>query len=213
MANYQDSPFGTGIHIHVNKPDSKFKPDAPEFKVDLALDGEAALTFKDLVDAQCEAAFENFKETEQYAKMKPKDQRELKVYYPYEEEEDDNGDKTGRIIFQFKQNARIKLRDGTFKEIKIGMYDAKGKEFNKLIRSGSELRIKYSFRAIPMPQLKQVGIRMDFMGVQVRKLSQGGGSGGGFGAVDGYEDDGQAFAPADDQQDDNTPSSDNNADY
>jgi hypothetical protein len=201
-SKYQDSPFGTGVHIHVNKADSKFKPDAPEFKVDLSLDGEEALKFKELVDAQAEASFENFKETEAYAKMKPKDQRELVVYYPYEEVEDDEGNKTGQIIFDFRQNERLRLKDGTFKTIKIGLYDAKGKEMTKLIRSGSELRVKFSFRAIPMPSLKKVGVRLDFMGVQVRKLATGNG-GVGFGAVDGYEDDGAGgFNSVDD---DNTP--------
>ncbi|MGV1835209.1 hypothetical protein ACQZ6C_10645 [Rhizobium rhizogenes] len=210
-SKYQDSPFGTGVHIHVNKADSKFKPDAPEFKVDLSLDGEEALKFKELVDAQAEAAFENFKETEAYAKMKPKDQRELVVYYPYEEVEDDEGNKTGEIIFDFRQNERIKLKDGTFKTIKIGIYDAKGSEMSKLVRSGSELRVKFSFRAIPMPSLKKAGIRLDFAGVQVRKLATGNG-GIGFGAVDGYEDDGET-GYAGTSAEDNSPASGSDGDY
>lgn len=213
MANYKDSPFGTAKHIHVNKPDSKFNPDKPEFKVDLILEGEAALLLKADVDAQAEEAFENFKQTDKYENMKPKDKRELSVYYPYEEEEDDDGNKTGRIIFNFKQNAQIKLKDGSTKEISIGIYDASGtKEIKKLVRAGSEVRVRYSYRAIPMPQLKQVGVRLDFMAIQVKVLAQGGGSAG-FGAVDGYRDDGQSGG-FDNANEDNSPaSSGDDADY
>lgn len=194
MANYYDSAFGVAQYIHVNEPDTKFKPENPEFKVDFILEGAPALAFKEKVDAQCEAAFEAFKETERYASMKPKDQRELTIYRPYEEEEDDEGNKTGRIIFNFKQNARIKLKDGTVKAIKIGIYDASGtKEIHKPVTRGSVLRVRYSFRALIMPQLKKVGIRMDFAAVQIKELASGGASGGGFGAVEGYEDDGATY--------------------
>jgi hypothetical protein len=201
-SKYQDSPFGIGVHIHVNKADKgipgKFETN-PTFKVDLELDGEEALKFKELVDAQAEAAFEAYKLTEAYEKMAPKARRELTVFRPYEEEEDEEGNKTGKIIFDFRQNERIKLKDGTFKVIKMGIYDAKGKEMTKLVRSGSELRVKYSFRPIKAPTTPpQYGVRLDFMGVQVRKLAEGTG-GIGFGAVDGYEDDGQGgFSNVDD---------------
>lgn len=217
MANYQDSPFGEGQYLHVNKPDlgipGKFDTN-PTFKVDLILDGQEALELKEKVDAQSEAAFENFKQTDQFAKMKPKDQRALTVYYPYEEEEDDDGNKTGRIIFHFRQNAKIKLKDGTFKEIKIGIYDAKGKEMNKLVRSGSELRVKFAYRAIKAPTTPPgYGVRLDFMGVQVKKLATGNSSGG-FGAVDGYEDDGSSGGFSDTSSPDNKPdSSSDDADY
>nr|WP_316651474.1 hypothetical protein [uncultured Gellertiella sp.] len=217
MANqYQDSPFGVGKYLHVNKADrgvpGKFES-APTFKVDLSLFGEEALELKGLVDERAEAAHEAFKETDQFAKMKPKDQRELGVYYPYEEVEDDNGDKTGEIIFHFRQNEKIKLKDGTFKTIKMGIYDAAGKEFNKLVTSGSELRVRFSTRPIMAPSTpKKYGVRLDFMGIQVRKLRERGGSGGGFGAVDGYVDDGVAGYEDNSEARDNTPSSDD-ADY
>lgn len=217
MANkYQDSPFGTGKFLHVNKADKgipgKFES-APTFKVDLSLFDDEALTFKELVDVEAERAFEEFKQSEAYEKLKPKDKRELGVYYPYEEVEDDEGNKTGEIIFHFRQNERIKLKDGTFKVIKIGLYDAKGKEFNKIVRSGSELRVRFSFRAIKAPSTPpKYGVRLDFMGIQVRKLATGAGGGMGFGAVDGYEDDGAASSYSETEERDNSPASDD-ADY
>lgn len=195
-AHYQDSPFGIAVHAHVNKADAKFKPDAPEFKVDLSLTGKAAQDFKEKVIFQSDEAFKNFKESDKYLAMKPKDQREMVVYYPFEEVEDDEGNKTGEVIFDFRQNEKLKLKDGTFKTVVLGIYDAKGKEMDKLVRSGSELRVKYSFRAIPMPSLHKAGIRMDFMGVQVKTLSEGKGASTQFSEVDGYEDDGKGYTPA-----------------
>lgn len=188
---YYDSPFGPAVYPHITKPDSKFNPDRPLFKVDLRLEGEVAQRQKEKVDEAAEAAHRDYFENGEGQNMKPGERAKISVYRPYTEEEDDDGNKTGAILFHFRQNSQIKLRDGTVKDIVIGTYDAAGKEMHKPIFGGSVIRVNYSMRPIAMKSLKQVGVRLDFSRVQVKELAKGGGSGG-FGAVEGgYVDDGE----------------------
>lgn len=214
MAEYFETPFGSAVYPHLTKPDSKYRPDAPEYKVDLLLTGKAALQLKAKIDEAAQAAFEAFKETDQYLKMKPKDQRELSVFYPYEEVEDDEGNLTGDIKFHFRQNAKIKLKDKSIKDIKIGIYDSKGKEMLKDVGGGSTIRVRYSLRSITIISTKRVGVRLDFASVQVKDLvARGAGSSSPFGAVDGgYEDDGDDYVSESPSASSSSPA-DDSADY
>lgn len=183
-STYQPSPFGTGQHLWVNKPDTKFN-DAGVFKAPILLTGAKAQKFKEEVDAQAQAFFDEIT-----ADMTPGERKKWSVYYPYEELEDDQGEKTGAIVFHFKQNATIKLRDGTTKTVKIGIQDSAGKDMHKPLFFGTELRTMFAYRAIKMVSTKQAGARLDFSMVQVIKLGTGSG-GKGFGAVEGgYVDEG-----------------------
>jgi hypothetical protein len=201
MANYKESPLGLFQHAHVNEPDKgneKFKPTKLEFKVDLvaSLSDPLAAQLKEDLDVGAEEAMEAYKEKIGYETLKGKARKEIdeefKLYVPYEIEEDDEGEPTGNIIFQFRQNESIKLRDGTTKKLTIGIYDANGDEMDKLVKAGSRGRVMHSIRAIPMPSLTQVGVRLDFSMVQVTQLGEGSGGGGSkFGKVaGGYVDDG-----------------------
>lgn len=149
------------------------------------MSGAKAQKYKEEVDAQALAAFEEIT-----AEMTPGERKKWSVYYPYEELEDDEGNKTGDIVFHYKQNATIRLRDGTTKQVTIGIQDSAGKDMHKPLFFGTELRAMFAYRAIKMVSTKQAGVRLDFSMVQVLKLGKGGG-GKGFGAVEGgYVDDG-----------------------
>lgn len=187
---YYDSAFGIALYPHLNAADSKFHPDNPVFKTKLILKGDAAQAMKARVDGELDAAFTAFLEDpEQGGKLSPADRKKWSKHPPYVEEEDDQGNLTGRIVFEFKQNERIRLKDGTVKNIVIGLYDAAGKEMHKLVTGGSEIRVNYSMRAYPIKATKQIGLRLDFGRVQVKTLAER--SSGGFGAVEGYVDDGE----------------------
>lgn len=189
---YQDTEFGiiTG-YPHVNSPDTKYakEPGDGEYKLDLAIDGDEGAARYEKVKAASEQAFNDWINDPEKGGKVPKAKRdEFKVFCPAHPELDDaTGDPTGRYIFQFRQNSRIKLHDGAFKQIELGLYNANAKASTAAIWSGSEVRVNYSMRVIPMPGLKQVGVRLDFGRVQYRKLNKGSG-GGGFGAVEGDED-------------------------
>lgn len=196
---YKDSPYGIAQYPHLNKPDTKFdeRGTGGEYKVDLIIDGDAGgRELFDTVSAASQQAFDDWMADEKGGLKLPKLKREeFKVFCPAKPERDENtGDETGRYIFDFRQNARIKLRDGTFKDITVGLYQPDGKTaVTKGIWSGSVLRVRYALRAIPMPGLKQVGVRLDFAAVQVRKLATGSQQQG-FGAdpdapADGFGDD------------------------
>lgn len=179
---YKFSPFGIAVHPWVSKPDTKFNTDGV-FKLGLTLSGADAQRFKEEVDAEAEAAFARYFETDEGKKVSPKDRKAWSIYYPYKEETDDSDNPTGYITFDFKQNAKIKLKDGTTKDIQIGIKDAKNKDVHKPVFGGSELRTMFTFRDIPMKSLKQAGVRLDFAQVQVIKLASS--SGPGFGEVEG----------------------------
>jgi len=186
------SAIGEFLHPWVNKPDTKFNAEGL-FTVTLILEGKDAESLKAKIDGAVLQAH-----NEHVDDMKPAIAKQWEQYKPYRPELDDDGEPTGRTLFDFKQNAKIKLKDGTTKDIQIEIRDAADKVIRKAVYSGSEGRVLFSMRSIVMTSSKQVGVRLDFAKVQVTKLVQGGG-GRGFGAVDGgYVADGeeQSFGEA-----------------
>ena len=182
---YHISAIGEFQHPWFNKPDTAFNNDDGLYHTKLILEGADAENLK----AKIEGASQSFL-NEQTDEMKPADAKKWSLYTPFEDELDDAGEPTGRTVFTFKQNAKIRLRDGSVKEIKIELRDAADKVIDKAIYSGSEGRILFSMRGITMSSSRQAGVRLDFYKVQVTKLVQGGGSSKGFGAVEGgYEAD------------------------
>lgn len=182
---YYDSPFLEAGYVWIGRPDTKFNAEGV-FKAPLIgdLSDPAVQAFKAKIDAEAEAA--RLRVIEEKG-MTPGEAKKVKLYVPYTLLEDDNGDPTGRIRFDFKQNAKLRLKDGTVKEVKIAVWDSTGKKaVTRPVMSGSVLRVRYAFRDIFMASTKEAGTRLDFAMVQVKKLAEGGG-GSGFGAVeDGY---------------------------
>lgn len=182
---YQLSPFGIATgYPWLNKPDTKFNTDGV-YHVDLMIGGPEAQALKEKIDTAAQAAFDLFFEEGDGKKVPAKERKAWSLYVPYKEDTDDNGNPTGYIVFDFKQNAKIKLRDGTTKDIQVGLKDAKNNSVHKPIFGGSELRVMFTLRDIPMKSLKQVGVRMDMAQVQVKKLATS--TGRNFGEIeDGY---------------------------
>lgn len=189
---YQDSPFGEADYPHLNKPDAKFNADNPLWKTGLKLADAEAQKFREAIDAEAQAAFNEYMENGEGSKLTPGERKKWDVYKPYSVVEDEDGNPTDDVVFEFKQNSRIKTAEGV-KHIQIALYDASGKELprdpdtklvKKLIRGGSTIRVRYGFRVIVMKSQKLVGVRLDFSMVQVQKFATGNG-GAGFGAVEG----------------------------
>jgi hypothetical protein len=197
---YKTSPFGEAIHPWINKADTKFN-EAGLFKVDHLVTGAEAQAQKAEIDKAAEAAFE-----EMTAEMTAGERKKFTIYRPYEVQEDDDGNPTGAIVFNYKQNATIRLKDGTTKNIKISIQDAKGNDTSVAIYGGSIIRVMYSMRPIKMAGTKQIGVRLDFSMVQVKKLGKGSG-GKGFGAIEDIEDDDFVSTPGD-----NAPASNGSVD-
>lgn len=181
---YYNSPFGLAVHPWLNKPDTKYNTDGGVFKLGLVLSGAEAQAMKERVDAASAASLERYFEEKKLTK--PSDRKKWSTYVPYVAEEDDAGNPTGFIEFKFKQNAKLKLKDGTIKELSISILDASGKKnIRKPVFGGSELRVNYTMRDIVMGTSFMVGVQLAFGRVQVKKLAEST-MGGGFDAVEGY---------------------------
>ena len=184
MDHYKPSPHGEAIHPWLNKPDVKYNADGV-FKVGLAVADEAALKFKEEIDVLAQAGFEAIMEEKG---LKPAEQKKWSVYYPYEMETDDEGNETGRIIFNFKQNATIRLRDGEVKKVIIGLRDSMNEPLkaNTPIFGGSTICLMWKSRPVTIAGTKQAGARLDFSMAQLIKPAEGRASGGGgFAKVEG----------------------------
>jgi hypothetical protein len=183
-SRYRQSPVGIARFAWVNRPDVKYNQDGV-YHTALVLEGEEADKFRTELDALAE---EGFKETT--ADLTPAERKKWNKYVPYEVEEDpDNGNPTGRIIFKFKQNAKVRLHDGTVKAINIGIRDSKNKEITADVWGGSTIKVLWAPRTVKVTGTKQAGVRMDFCMVQLIKPADRQG-GGGFDEVEnGYVDD------------------------
>lgn len=179
MAKYFISPPGLARYPWVNAPDTKFDSDG-SFKIDLVVEGEAAEALAARIEEAGKEAFE-----EKLKELPPKDRPKFSLYTPYEYETDDEGIRTGRILFKFRQNAKIKLKSGEKRDVKIGIYDSRGEPSSAIVRNGSTVRVSYTIRPILISAAKTVGVRLDFGRVQIIRLAQGGGSG--FEAYDGED--------------------------
>lgn len=88
------------------------------------------------------------------------------------EEEDDDGEPTGRRVLKLKQNYVVKGKKGTFKK-KVGLFDAKGNPITKTVRIGNGSVVKVSFAPNPYPNNKDKEFGFSFnrlSGVQLIKL-------------------------------------------
>ena len=169
---YRNSPFLILGYGWISRADTKYNADGV-FKAPSVgdLSDPAVIAFKELIDAEVEAARDRIIEER---KLTPAEAKKVKLYHPYAILEDDNGNPTGKIRFDFKQNQTLKLKDGTEKKVVIGVKDGRNNDVHKPVLSGSEIRVRYSFRDIFMQSTKEAGTRLDFAMVQVKKLSSGG---------------------------------------
>ena len=172
------SPIGTFVHPWITKADTKFNADGL-FHSDLDVSAEAASNTMEAIRGAAEAAL-----AEHTDKMSPAQAKKWSVYLPFEElEDEETGEPTGTVRFQFKQNAKIKTRDGNVKQVSIEVRDGADKVVSIPVFNGDKGRIMFSMRPIVIAQSMKAGVRLDFYKVQVTE--KGSGSSQGFGAVDG----------------------------
>lgn len=177
-SKYKQSPIGIGRHCWINRPDIKYNADGL-YHHELVLEGEEAVAFKALIDAEVDRAHAEEVVTNN---LKPAEVKKWGKYYPYEVEELE-GAPTGKIIFKFKQNAIIKLRDGGTKPFVVGIRDSANKVTDANVFGGCTMRTLYAPRNVKLATAKQFGVRLDFSMVQLIKPAPM--SGGGFDEVEG----------------------------
>lgn len=193
------TPKADAIYPHLNTPDTKFD-DEGVFKVDLAMDAESAETqeLMALIDSYVDEAFE-----EKKAEMKPAQAKRLEKHFPYFEEENEDGEATGRIIFRTKANAQFKDKQGNIQHRTITMFDAKGGTPLKQppqVGNGSVLKVACKIgHPWHNAQTKSAGVTMYIQAVQILELKQGGGGKAenfGFGAEEDFDGVGESESDA-----------------
>lgn len=106
---------------------------------------------------------------------------------------DEDGNETGQVKIKFRQKRLIKFKDGTTKEVKPWVKDAKKNDTDAIPFAGSVVRVVFQ----PNPYYKadgnEFGTSMRFKGLQIIELVSGG-TGGDSGAglldeEDGWTDD------------------------
>lgn len=200
------TPRGVLIYPHITEPDTKFvKPDG-EYHTKFALpaDDEATMAFVSKLQAELDAYIEANPDELPPAKLKKATRAEL-----YEEELDDEGNETGRLIFKFKLKAMVKTKTKQWPQ-KPRLFDAAAQPIEGALQvwSGSEGKCNLEVFPYFMETTKQFGLSLRLKGVQILKLVSGGGDTAddmGFGAEDGFINESGAaangFTPEDGEED------------
>ena len=159
------TPKGKAVWPKLNNPDTKFNVDG-EYTVKLRLTADES---QDLIK-QLEGLRDEYQAAQ--AKTEPKVAR-YDAASVYEAKEDDNGDLTGFNLFKFKQNAKIKLRDGSTRDMKVAIYDSNKAPTTTEVTGGSTIRVAGNVFCYAMPSTKRVGVSLRPSAVQVIELASG----------------------------------------
>ena len=192
------SPAGIAVgFIHLNKPDTGGEYSDDKYKVQLAFDAENQ-QIQELcgkLDELAEQAMADAIEKTKNAKTKKK-LKEGEPYVPYEDELDEDGEPTGRLVLKFATKGFYEDRkSGEIIEKKLKIYDAKKKLLKKppFIGPGSELKIAFMI-SDPWVNAGQgmAGVSLHIAAVQIINVENNGGASAddfGFGEEDGFSGD------------------------
>lgn len=191
------SPKGTFLYPKLTKPDTKFDPEGV-YSVKLVVEGEAASDLIEKIDAEIEASYQ---EALEEAGTPAKKKKVKKADAPYQPEEDDEGNETGNIIFNFKLKAigKNSKTNETWRNV-VKLFDARNREIvgakKKAINIGSGTFGRIAFQMNPFYTAQVgAGVSLRLLAAQIIDLVEFGGSfdfgeeDGGFSAED-IENDG-----------------------
>jgi hypothetical protein len=202
MSKSITSPKGVARYPYLNTPDTKFNPDG-DYKVGLVLEpGEETDAFVAKLEAAMEASVAKAKKENPGKKIKVAD-------LSMTTDED-----TGKVTVNFKMKAKVTTKAGKTFEQKPALFDAKGKPMSdKRVGGGSVIKVAFD----PTPFYTATvgaGVTLRLQAVQVISLNSGGNrdaSGFGFGAEEGYEDDGVPASPFENEEGDSQEDSSGDA--
>ena len=198
------TPRGVFVYPHLTEPDTKFvKPDG-EYHTKFALpaDEKSSTAFINQLDRLLEEYIEENPDSLTKAKLKKAGRADI-----YEEEVDDEGDETGRVIFKFKLKAKVVTKTKSWDQ-RPRLFDSQAQPLtgSPSIWTGSEGKVNVEVFPYYMETTKQFGLSLRCKGAQILKMVEG--TGGpdaaamGFGAEDdGYvataEAQEEGFSPED----------------
>lgn len=183
------TPAGTALYPKLGEPDTKFKAEGT-YSVKLRLNGADADELIAICDAATEEAY-----TDAIAEAKnERDKKKIKRADPsYTPEEDEDGNETGCMLFNFKMVASgISKKDNKPWTRVCPVFDAKRKPIDpKKIKIGSGSIVKVAYDAMPFyTAALGAGCSLRLEAVQVLELHEWGNKDAasfGFGEEDGYD--------------------------
>lgn len=199
------TPRGVFVYPRLTEPDTKFvKPDG-EYHTKFAIDADDDFVtnieqqLEDFIDEELpniEARADGLKGAKlkkvqkTIAKAQERDTNDL-----FEEEYDDEGEPTGRVLFKFKLKAVVKTEKKSWDQ-KPRLFDAGAQPITDPKVNpwtGSEGKCNIEVFPYFMEKDGVFGLSLRLVGAQILKLVQGGGGASasdmGFGAEDGYVND------------------------
>lgn len=209
------TPAGVAIWPRVNTPDTKFNPDGA-YSARLAF---APTAIQEFIDKYTETLdeFEVTKRAELAETAKGTDKKKAKAAAESlknltrveigKPEIGDDGEETGRILINFKLNAKYTNKDTGKTTLYVPkLFDSKGKATTVAVWGGSVLKIAGTVNPYFSAKDDEIGVSFRLSGVKIIKLVTKGGQtadtmGLGGGEEGGWEDEGGGFeddaAPAD----------------
>ena len=174
------SPKGYALYAHLDVPDTKFDSDGV-YTVNLKLDDTE--NTQQLIN-KLEAIRDEYMENSQDVQKARNSRKQVIAADVCEWNEE------GQAVFKFKQKAKIRCKDGSVIDVKVAMFDAKGKPFKASIGNDSVIRISFTVNPYYMPTTKTVGLSLRPVAVQVIDLVEFNGGDAksyGFDEEEGYE--------------------------
>lgn len=195
------TPIGVFKYCHLNKPDTRYKEEG-EFAVTVAFEKDDPDTqafiaqLEALVPEQEEHAAEAFanasaKQKAQWKNPKKGDPITEPTIMPfYEDEYDEEGDPTGRVLFKFKTKASFQDRKtGETRKKVVKLSDGRGQVIptkkRPLVYAGTEGRVAFGTGISFIAAGADSYLSFYLNEVQITNLVSGGGGSSSFGAVEG----------------------------
>ena len=162
---------GLSRHSWIDRPDTKYNTDGL-FKTKLVGDlaDPKVQAFKAKVDVAAQAAFD-----EELKDLSPGQRKKWSLYLPYTLEEDEEGNETGRIVFEFKRNALVTNRvTGQSTSRVIAVFDSRNSiaRPTPVVPHNSLIRVAATSRAIKLSYISKSGVWLDFFAVKVLKMAR-----------------------------------------
>jgi hypothetical protein len=166
------SPKGVAKYPWLKNPDTQFNTDGI-YKINLLIPAAEAVELCKTLDVAADEAFVK-------AKTEAKSPAIAKLITrraPYASELDDAGEETGNIEFKFKMNAKVKMKDGSYKTMKPFIFDSKGQQMQVCpnVYGGSVCRVNFCASPYYAASNKEAGVSLRMNAVQIVTLVSGGG--------------------------------------
>ncbi len=158
------TPLGIFVYPRLNEADHKFKKEYGEYSLKLKLPANEAAPFIQMIQEATDKAYK----AECLRHEKPKLKRS--VYLPYANEEDDQGQPTGNVLFKFTLTGGFKSKKtGEVVTLKPLLYDRFGKVVTEAIWGGTKGKVSFTFKPY-FAEAIGMGMSLNLKAVQVHEL-------------------------------------------